>query len=201
MTYRPLIGGIGIFNPAIRRIGTLGMIVHDPVSDKRWMISASHVLVPGPSDGDAASYEIFQPIDGMPPVAMQHPEMVDLNLDCAAALIEPTIQSEESIVEIPFLNSLAVAVEGVRVIKSGYATGVTEGIIRRVNGDQVEIESPPTYPVEYELSEQGDSGAIWLERSTCSPVAMHVRGNTTGVERAYAIRIQAVFNALDLPLV
>lgn len=55
---------------------------------------------------------------------------------------------------------------GMRVIKSGRSTEITEGIISSVTGGKVEITLRPGYPDAYALSEPGDSGAVWLDRST-----------------------------------
>jgi hypothetical protein len=85
-----------------------------------------------------------------------------------------------------------------RVIKSGVATGITEGTVRTIIGTDVVIEIPPPFPAEYDLSEQGDSGALWVTRDTRAPVALHRSGNDTGQERATATPISAVLQTLNL---
>jgi len=50
----------------------------------------------------------------------------------------------------------------------------------------------------YDLSEPGDSGAVWLERSTHAPVALHQKGTTSGPSFATGVDIVAVLSALGL---
>ena len=43
---------------------------------------------------------------------------------------------------------------------------ITEEIISSVTGAKVEITHRPGYPDAYDRLEPGDSGAVWLDRST-----------------------------------
>lgn len=89
-------------------------------------------------------------------------------------------------------------VVGMRVVKSGRTSGVTEGIVERINGSVVTIALHPTFPLAYDLSEVGDSGAVWVDESTLSPVALHTAGSTSGPSVAAAVDIVDVLFSLGL---
>jgi hypothetical protein len=99
------------------------------------------------------------------------------------------------------LSQPVVPTIGMRVLKSGAETGVTEGRIIKVTAEEVEIAPPGMLP-GYELSEGGDSGSIWVDAATNSPVALHFKGSDRGTpERAYGRPIQAVLDALGVQVV
>jgi hypothetical protein len=100
---------------------------------------------------------------------------VDRNLDCAAAVIGDA-GGRGLILGIGQLAAPIAPTVGMRVIKSGAETGVTEGIIARVEGIEVTIASS-NFPVDYRLSGPSDSGAVWIDAQTHSPVAMHYAGD------------------------
>jgi hypothetical protein len=79
-----------------------------------------------------------------------------------------------------------------RVVKSGIASGVTEGVITEIKDERVRIEILPGYPSKYERSSVSVSCAIWVEQATSSPLALHVAGNDTGIEVALGIRLSTV---------
>jgi hypothetical protein len=197
-SFRPLRGGIAISNGNGGRLGTLGCMVTSDGAD-RWILSAHHVLRgAGPELGD--DEPVFQPALGGAdlPVARTRRARASPELDAAAALIVDNIGAVNEILGIGAVGPLAEPVEGARVIKSGVATGITEGQIIRVVGDDVRIELLRGYPSKYELSAISDSGAIWLDQDTLSPVALHVAGNDTGIEIAVGVRLSAVLRALGL---
>jgi len=85
-----------------------------------------------------------------------------------------------------------------KLIKAGAATGVTEGRITRVEVAQVTIKPLADFPLEYELSDTGDSGAAWVESETRAPVALHYSAQSGGESVAYAIPMPAVLRELNL---
>lgn len=199
-SFRPLRGGIAISNGNGGRLGTLGCIVTSDGAD-RWILSAHHVLRGSGLDlGDGEP--IFQPALGGAdlPIARTRRAQASHELDAAAALIVDGVRAVNEILGLGTVGQLAEPIEGERVIKSGAATGVTEGQIVRVIGDDVRIELLSGYPSKYELSAVSDSGAIWLAQGTLSPVALHVAGNDTGIEVAVGVRISTVLQTLNLTL-
>jgi hypothetical protein len=198
-TYRPLIGGIEIINPANDRPGTLGAILTD--GQTRFALSCYHVLC-RPDGGVFADGEpVLQSIGikGGGPIGTISRANASAGLDCAAAAITPGVSTAGRILELKPLSQPILPRVGMRVIKSGYATGVTEGEVASVQGDHVEIKRPVGYPSVYEPSDFGDSGALWVERATGAPVAMHTSSSPAG--NPLGVSILAVLNALGMTLV
>lgn len=198
--FRPLRGGIAIMNGNNGPSGTLGCIATADGAD-RWLLSAHHVLRGGRlevEDGDP----VFQPALGGAalPVARTSRDRADRGLDVAAARVIDGVATVAEVLGIGVLGGVVEPHEGMRVVKSGIATGVTEGVVVRVDGSEVRIELAPGYPSKYELSATSDSGAVWVEEGTASPVALHVAGNDTGIEVAIGVRMSEILRALRLSL-
>lgn len=206
--FRALRGGTAIHNPSSDpavpggAYGTLGFIATGDGTD-RWAVSCYHVLARKGADFPAgASEPIFHPyrlFDGTP-IAVMTDEKLDRVLDCAAARI---LHPEACTSELLGLGALAAPSEpsvGMRVLKSGAETGVTEGRVIRVAGDEFEIAAVGM-PDEFDLSEGGDSGSLWVDAETLSPVGLHFRGNERGTaERAFARKINVVLAVLGLKM-
>lgn len=203
LKYRPLRAGIRIFQGTTGKPGTIGFFGKS-ADGKFWLVSCYHVLVrpPGwngapPQDGEA----IYQPeVKPANKIAAVDPSRADEALDCAAALLGAGIEAVPEILGLGSIGGSALPAVGMRVTKSGSATGVTEGIVRRIQGDTVRIEPLPGFPAGYELSQQGDSGALWMEQSTGAAVALHRKGETGQGEFAEATAIGPVLAALGLTL-
>jgi len=196
-SFVPLRGGIAIVNPNVNEIGTLGFVATSDGMD-RWIVSCYHVLCR--NHGGTFPTGAFEPIL-LPFAARQEVDievtdtMADRNLDCAAALV-PNREAIGRILGIGKLAQPAEPQEGHRVIKSGAATGVTEGRIVRVSNDKVEIGLLDS-PDGYELSKAGDSGAIWIDADTHEPIALHLTGNARGqAETVQAVSLTVVFDAI-----
>jgi hypothetical protein len=87
---------------------------------------------------------------------------------------------------------------GMEVVKSGAATGLTEGTIRSITAGRVEIR-PLNLPDDYQLSDGGDSGAVWIEKNTFSPVVLHQGSTNEGFAIGRAIK--EVLTALNLRMI
>jgi hypothetical protein len=203
LAYRPLRGGIAIVNPAnANELGTLGFIGTSNGQD-RWIVSAYHVL--GRSDGSvfADGEPIYQPFRSAvsAPVALVSRARSDAVTDCAAAEIVNGVGATGEILGIGTVRAPIEPVVGMRVLKSGIETGVTEGVVRQVSGDRIVIAVPAGFPDKYDLSGRGDSGALWISRDAGAPVALHLAGNDTGEEIAFAVRIAKVLGVLGLSAV
>ena len=201
LSYRPLIGGCVVINPLNDRPGTLGFVATDGTD--RWIVSCYHVLCRSAGLPFADGEEIYQPLvtRGGGVVARTSRVRADPALDCAAARVELGVAAGPGIVGLPpLVQPAAEPIVGMRLLKSGAETGVTEGEIHSVNGTRVEIRAPAGWPQSYVVSEYGDSGALWVERETGAPVALHTSGSTTGVSRAFALKITAVLTRLGLAM-
>lgn len=201
LMYRPLVGGIGIMNPSVNEMGTLGFIATSDGVD-RFIVSCFHVLG---SATDAAALDgapVHQPTRASgPPVARVRITRADHGLDCAAAEVEPGVGCAPAILGLGPVGGALPPTVGMAVVKSGLATGITEGVIDAIDGTRVRIKARPGFPSSYELSAGGDSGAVWLLQSSLEPVALHRGGTDFGQEIAEAVDVTAVLAALQLQVV
>ena len=200
LTYRPLQGGISIINLANNRPGTLGAILTRNGTD-RYALSVYHVLcrAGGGAFPDGEAVTQARPVRDGTPIGRIFAADADPLVDCAAALIDPAIASVGRILGLGPLAQPVAAAPGMNVLKSGPATGVTEGRIASVTGDRVEIGRMPGYPSRYELSDFGDSGAVWVERETGSPVALHT--GVTPAGSAVGVSFVRVMQVLGMSVV
>ena len=198
IAFRPLRGGVGILNPRVMHPGTLGAILS--AGTERYLLSCHHVLV-GESPGAVPDGEaVYQPNTANALVATVALALSDRVLDCAVARVVNGVDCLGEILGLPVLAGIADPVEGMRVIKSGAETGVTEGVVDLVNGDQVRIAVPSEFDAEYELSAEGDSGALWVCRDSMKAVALHKGGSASGVHFAFSTRLNAILGKLGMQL-
>jgi hypothetical protein len=197
LKYRPLLCGVSILNARIKEPGTLGYLGRD-TDGNTWLISAYHVLCNSDLSPYTADEPIFQPAAEFDPfqIAFTRSAKADRTLDCAAALLHPGIAAINSQAGLGPVGAPKSPSVGMRVSKSGFATGVTEGIVTEIIGDAIRIEADPAFDPDYVLSAAGDSGSLWLEQNTRAPVALH-RGHSTP-QRADALNIQTVLATLGL---
>jgi hypothetical protein len=197
LAFRPLLAGTGILNARVNEPGTLGYIAADDVGEL-WIVSAYHVLCNAGLVAYASDETIYQPAAVAPEnrIATTRAARANADLDCAAAQLDAGITGLNYQLGIgPASNPIEPAV-GMKVIKSGAASGVTEGIIVAVSGTDVVIQIDPTYPTDFVLSLPGDSGAAWLEQQSRSLVALH--SGRQSPRRAAAVSLTAVLAALRL---
>jgi hypothetical protein len=194
LSYRPLRGGIIVSNPLCGVPGTLGCIGTTD-GDDRWIISCYHVLVRTSFSAAFDDGETIDQPDGNP-VAKLAQDRTHKVLDCAAALIDVGIGGLPEILSVGTVEDLITAKEGMILLKSGISTGITEGRIRKVQGDGT-IQIARIHP-QAELSEKGDSGALWVERETGAAVGLHTGMDNRGF--ACASPIGEVLLKLNLRL-
>lgn len=204
--YTVLRGGIAVHNPNNDptqpggSIGTLGCILTDNANN-RWLLSCYHVLCRVDADMPPGLEEpIFHPFSQLNPnpIATISAATANRQIDCAAARILGGAVFGEilgigRISDVPIPPAL-----GMRVLKSGAETGVTEGRIVRIRQDEFEI-APLNLPDDFEITEGGDSGSLWIDADSHSPVGMHFKGNDRGTpECAFAKPLASVLAALNL---
>jgi hypothetical protein len=161
----------------------------------RWLLTCHHVLAH--ANGTLAPTDrVFQPNAANGVVATLAGALFDQSLDCAAALL--SVPASNEVLGLGTLAPATSPTAGMKVIKSGWKTGVSEGVIQTVNGTDVIIERLPGYPLDYLVAASGDSGAVWVEASTLAPVALHKQESAVGPHRAFATDIGAVLAALNL---
>jgi endonuclease G, mitochondrial len=221
----PIIPGVSVAHKR-ETAGTIGCIVYDSADGTAYILSNWHVLN-GPTGriGD----DIVQPgpFDDNRTHLNRLGKLVRSHLgqagDCAIATIEdrgfrPDIIDLETVVE-----KLGVPELGDRVIKNGRTTGITHGIVSRVDtltkldyGDSVgeqeiggfEIElDPDNLPDNGEISMGGDSGSVWLFKSdtgkpTSVMAGLHFAGEGPGDPNEHAIACypKSIFEKLQISL-
>lgn len=199
LTFRPLRPGGYIYNPLSNNSGTLGIAATTDGTD-RWMISAYHVIGRFDMSACADGEPIFQPATEDGTVAVTDVRFSDRVRDFAAAKCLPGVQLSNDVLEFgPVVDVVAPQI-GMRVIKSGANTGVTEGKILSVIGERVIIAAPDNAPREYTVTAEGDSGAAWIDLQTRAVVALNLGLSANGSTEARCIAMETVLSALQLNL-
>jgi hypothetical protein len=186
---RPLRPGVSVWNPALGGMGTIGFFARRESSTV--LVTCRHSAR---ADQAGTPDVLRQPGDGEI-VA----DVVASNraLDVAAASLRAGLLARNDALGIGPLRGIADPRVGLRVVKSGFETGVTEGVIECVDGSKVRIR-PRKGLTDYVLSSAGDSGAAWITLRTREIVAVHTRGNTGGGEFSEGVAAPAVMAALSL---
>lgn len=198
--FRPLRGGIVVVAATRQHFGTLGMVVTLTGID-RWGLTCAHVL--GPVGGPVPQADtVFQPDNSAASfrVGATVAARSDQTLDCAAFLINPGVTTSKEILGIGTPAAPIAPAAGMRVVKSGRSTEITEGVINVVTGTTIEVKLHPDFPAAYDLSDPGDSGAVWFEQSSRAPIGLHRAGTTSGPSFATATDITAVLTALGFSM-
>lgn len=220
----PVVPGVSVGNVHVSA-GTVGGIVYDRADGTPYVLSNWHVLH-GP-DG-ALGDVVVQP-------GKHDDNRVDRNRlgrlvrshlgiagDCAIASIEDR-GFDPAIIELGVVPTEVGEPElGDTVVKSGRTTGLTHGIVRRVDtiakinyggtiGPQnigcFEIGPDPAHPAPAdEISRGGDSGALWMFTTAGQPrtvvAGLHFGGetDTSPDEHALACLPTSVFEKLGISL-
>lgn len=200
-TFRPLQGGIAITSATVGELGTLGLFGTDGTDT--WLVSNYHVLcnrdLSQPFAPGALVYQPYAQV-GAAHVAVLVAGKADPALDCAAARLLQPAGYEPRILGLGPVSAIGAPRLNQRVLKSGGATGVTEGRIASVVGDLVEIRNVTSASTRYNLSDIGDSGAVWIDAATREAVVLHNRTQDGQVEAAFGFALPAVMTALGLTL-
>jgi hypothetical protein len=190
-----------IVNATTERPGTLGCIARDN-QGAAWIVSCYHVLarVKGAISEFQDNEEIWQSTaeQGGSKVAVTATAMADERLDVAAARVLDDVDVCGDVLELHDVKGVGRAVEGMRVLKSGADTGVTEGTVTEVVGSLVTIGVAEHMPREYVLCDHGDSGAIWMDANTGLGVAIHFAGRNG--DTAFARDLATALQRLGLHL-
>ncbi|MCB8961190.1 MAG: hypothetical protein H6651_12815 [Ardenticatenales bacterium] len=215
----PIVGGISVGNARVSA-GTLGAIVWDRESGAPCVISNWHVLCgsnackpgeiiyqPGPFDGGGQEDRIAELLRWQ----------LDRHGDAALAKLSGDREFARDLLALnPLAGIEADPRLGLKVVKSGRTTGVTEGSLtasvfrwgfKYENGpfvmfhNQLRIVPRAPWPaVNYELSGGGDSGAIWVNESNNRAVGLHFAGEQDGrpiAEYAAANRLDVLADQLN----
>jgi endonuclease G len=211
--FNPLRGGISISNEWSLHSGTLGGLVKDRERGGEMILSNWHVLA-----GSAYARKglrIYQPgyADGgqfQHTIALLERHAMNQGVDAAVARLTDARPWINDQLDVGPISGITAPTLGMRVIKSGFGSDVTEGMIDGVEGE---------YPIEYGgfmrkikhvyrivpvtpgrvVSQGGDSGSWWLEKDTRRAVALHFAGYDWP-ETALAIAMPQVLDALGVDI-
>jgi endonuclease G, mitochondrial len=221
----PMVPGISISN-VNGSAGTIGCLVYDRALGSPYVLSNWHVLhgsngtigddivQPGPYDDNRAD------LNRIGKLVRSHLGHAG---DCAIATIENRHFSNVIIDLDISIGKLGEPELGDKVIKSGRTTGVTHGTVSRVNtivkidyrgsiGEQqiggFEIGIDPTNPPDNgEISMGGDSGSVWIFKSSNGKpsgimAGLHFAGESSGNPTEYAIACypKSIFEKLQITL-
>jgi len=223
----PMMPGISVSNTK-GTAGTFGAVVYDRRDGAPYILSNWHVL--HGDDGEIGD-PVMQPgpYDRGDPVADVCGHLVRSHLgldgDCAIASIENRGFDEDVQGLLVHPELVARPELGDTVVKSGRTTGVTYGLVERVDvvvkihyGSRTgvrqvegfEIRPDPSYPAERgEISMGGDSGSLWLihkggDASDGIAAGLHFAGETDSrpsAEHAIACYIDRVLDKLDVSFI
>lgn len=220
----PLKPGISVSHPS-GSAGTLGLIAHDLQTGEPCMLSNWHVL--HGAEGELGD-DVVQPgpFDDSNVGANRAGVLIRSHLgapgDCAIARIEDR-EFDSTPLDLNVMPAkLGRAELGDQVVKSGRTTGVTHGIVRRIDvmtrinyGEgvgEMDIGGFEIGPLEgsgpgYEVSMGGDSGSAWFfadddGNSNGTLAGLHFAGEAgmNPDEHAVACYAHSVFNKLQISL-
>lgn len=214
----PLVGGVSVGN-ALAGGGTLGAIVWDKTDGEACILSNWHVLCrrknwrvgeaiyqPSPADGGRRRDTVAELKRGR----------LNRKADAALARLTGARPYTRDIFGLNPVVGMEKPALGMEVVKSGRTTQVTKGRIdgvgfsfaldytdgsRQAFDDQIHIVPRPPWPDEdYEVSQSGDSGSLWINEATGMAVGLHFAGETdSSIKAEYAIanRIEEVAKELE----
>lgn len=211
--FNPLSGGISISNEWDYNFGTLGGKVRDRLTGDDMLLSASHVLS---GFYRKSELRIYQPgtADGgkhLHTIAWLIRDVMDKGIDAAVARLAGNRPIVNDQIGLGPVLGVMEPVLGSRVIKSGRASGITEGIVtglegiitipyrgfRRIIRHLVHIAQTPE---RGQVSTGGDSGSWWLEKETKKAVGLHIAGSDLP-EYGLAIAMPEVLDALNVDII
>ena len=225
----PLVGGISISCHRGGFGGTLGAIVFDCTDGQPCILTNWHVLVGSRERGESEREEpIIQPGVRHGGLLKKHKvgkvKRCVLNQYVDAGLAELLTREENEIKPRAYFPDIVglKPIEGVEepklgmeVVKSGCKSGVTKGMIdgisaslkitydsgkEHVFNDQIRIVPLPPWPERsYEISQPGDSGAIWISQLSGKAIGLHFAGESGSStdEHAMANRMGRVIEQLN----
>lgn len=192
---RPLVAGVPILCPAPGAgvVGTLGWIV-ERTPGERFGLTCRHVIV-GASRvaADVDGAPVCQPAvdDPQNVVGVARAAYVDATLDAAFFEIDASAPVDFDVGGMGPCGPPTTPTKGMSVLKLGYETGPVQGVAHAVLPDGLVFVRPTTPTASF--STIGDSGAVWFEQGTRSPIALH-----TGVGFRMGVRVSV---AIDLHLI
>ncbi|MBD0833279.1 chymotrypsin family serine protease [Aestuariibaculum sediminum] len=197
-----LIGGIQIQNRLRNGIGTLACIVFDIDSGKPMGLTNKHILrrsIGKPVIQPAAKPHTNEFIIG-------HVYKKSSTQDCAIFEINEILRNydrDDSLFGLTGrISEFIEPYEGLEVQKIGQKTGRTFGVVKKLLSKNKFIIIPNKEKQNplYEISEGGDSGALWVtDETNFKAVGLHTGGERgSAKDKAWAIKISSVLHDLNI---
>ncbi|WP_439372645.1 hypothetical protein [Bradyrhizobium sp. DASA03120] len=217
--------GLSVGNLKQRSTGTLGALVRDLTTQERYLLSNWHVLCGGPeaSVGDPISQPGPMDLGSSPPNEVANLERwlrLSEQFDAALGRLTDEMDLSEQLFGTAVVPTATVAPAlGMSAIKSGAVSGVSQALIDGVAGtyriDYTGFGDGPEWMQGFRLvpdktapaaalSLEGDSGSLWVERSTSRAVGLHFAGEDDVSplnDYALAHAIDDVFMRLNVGLI
>lgn len=206
----PMFGGMSISDGFSGGYGTLGGLAWDKQTGDPMVLSNFHVLA---SRGYArAGLPVIQPgrgDGGTEIIATFDRHAMDQGLDAAVARLNGRRPLNNNQLDLHPVMGMGTPQLGMRLCKSGRASGITHGLISGIGG-----VLKMRYPISGErlirnvahivplyqgtqVSAPGDSGSYWLDASTYQAVGLHFAG-ADDPEYALALDMTQVASALNI---
>lgn len=219
-TCNPIQLGVSVGNLNRGSTGTLGLLVKDKLTGRPAILSNWHVLCgskrakpgevliqPGPFSGSSPPRPIAR-LERWLPLAT--------GLDVAIGLLEPGIEWKQELFNtLIVVSGVAAPRHGMSLTKFGAMSHLTYGKVDGVDGayvidysgfgdlvramDGIMLRIDPKFPMP-EISLEGDSGAIWVDKQGRAVALLFAGENGCGATAEYALAhpIERVFELLQV---
>lgn len=209
--YNPLQGGISISSELSYGYGTLGGMVRDRDNGDAMILSNWHVLAG--SDRVERGLRIYQPGYGdlggrQHTIAALDRHAMHVNIDAAVARLSTDRATLNDQLDVGPVTGIAAPELGMRILKSGRGSNVTQGVISGLAGVRTipygryarqvhHVVHIMQTPERKEVSAPGDSGSWWLDADNHRVVGLHFAGDNEP-EYGLAISMPEVLDALNV---
>lgn len=190
-----------------QRYGTVGLIARDGKSQRPLALSCAHVL-PGPKGS-----QVYQPADASPDNRCGTRGAGLWNLDGDVALVQLSRPADNLVDDAGFaLTAPRGVILGEVLDKRGYVSGLVTGRVSHfgiktvIYGDHAPVRIEGFYLEAIgngrNISQAGDSGAVWHDPDTGAAIGIEVAGDPGDLDHsgnfAFAGHVVTAFSRLDL---
>lgn len=217
----PMQLGVSVGNFDQHSTGTIGLVVRDKLTGREAILSNWHVLCG--STNAVSGNLLVQPgprhIGSGNPRAVARLERwlpLSTGLDAAIGLLEPGINWRQELFDsVVVIKGMTVPKAGMKLAKFGASSNLTHGIVDGVTGayllDYSGYGDVPRYmegimlrgsgqPSAQEISLEGDSGAIWVDKQGRAVAMLFAGEDGLGPTAEYSLAhpIERIFNLLHV---
>lgn len=192
--FSPLLAGIAISSPEIKKYGTLGCLATNGL-DQPYGITAAHVVTAGIRDTGLPVHQAHYRND--PRISDDSlPCLLCPPLDIIAFPISPGQIFLPEMYHLGNWNGVSIPIPGTRVRKVGVATGLTSALIGDVFEHEFDVLPLLPRSTAVRPFAAGDSGAAWITEDSRALVGIHYGAMVDGTGKA--CRLDTFFAAVGL---